>query len=304
MPKLHRYTTDWSNLCIIMNTLPIRKLSTLAAAATVLALFGTGTAQASAPAAPAAVKEASKAQHTQAAAAVPYGKRAATHNPLYRTGRISVSNCSAGQIRSGSAASYRRFMTKVNTCLNNAWARQFRKARLPFAKPRLRFVTGKVSSPCGRWPTGAGGYYCSANKTMYIGVTRKVVRDAFELGSAQFMAHEYAHHVQTVSKIGPNYYFPTHNRARGSAKLLLSRRFELQADCMASAFLRSVQSSLPVNSSEWRSMNDWTRKNGHKAWPTNDHGKGYSQAFWAQRGFDSGGPGGCNTWAVSSGRVA
>ncbi|MDF5757922.1 neutral zinc metallopeptidase [Spongiactinospora sp. TRM90649] len=287
-----------------MNTLPIRKFSTLAAAATVLALLGTGTAaQASATAAPAAVKEAEQTQRA-VQASVPYGKRAATHNPLYRTGRISTANCAAGTLRKGSSASYKRFMTKINTCLNNAWARQFRKARLPFAKPRLRFVTSKVSSPCGRWPTGAGGYYCSSNRTMYIGVTRKVVGQGFGLGSAQFMAHEYAHHVQTISKIGPNYYFPSFNRARGSAKLLLSRRFELQADCLASAFLRSVQGSLPVNSTEWQGMVDWTRKNGHKAWPKNDHGKGYSQASWMQRGFSSGGPGGCNTWTASLSRVA
>ncbi|MCG5213971.1 neutral zinc metallopeptidase [Streptosporangium soli] len=284
-----------------MNTLPISKLSSLIAAAAVLTLLGAGTAEASGATAPAATKE-TQQQNTRQA--VPQGKRAATHNPIYRTGLLSRINCRPGSIRTGSAASYKTFMSRVNTCLNNSWARQFKKAKLPFSKPRLRFVTSRVSSPCGRWPSGAGGYYCSSNKTMYIGVTKKILRDPFDLGLAQFMAHEYAHHVQTVSGIATNYYFPVHARARGSAKLALSRRFEVQADCMASAFLRSVQSSLPVNSQEWSGMVDWTSKNGHKGWPTNDHGKGYTQAYWMKRGFSTGGPSGCNTWTAPNGRVA
>jgi predicted metalloprotease len=282
-----------------MNSLPIRKLSSLVAAAAVLALLGAGTAEASGTSVPAATKEVQQAQQ-----APPRGKLAATHNPLYKTGLLLRVTCQPGSIRKGSSASYRNFMTRVNTCLNNSWTRQFKKAKLSFSKPRLRFVSTKVSSPCGKWPTGAGGYYCSSNRTMYIGITKKILSDPFELGLAQFMAHEYAHHVQTVSGIGPNYYFPTHARARGSAKLALSRRFEVQADCMASAFLRSVQSTLPVNSAEWQGMVDWTAKNGHKTWPTNDHGKGSTQAYWMKRGFSAGGPSACNTWTAANARVS
>ncbi|GAA5080297.1 hypothetical protein HNP84_000725 [Thermocatellispora tengchongensis] len=283
-----------------MNTLPIRKLSSLVAAAAVLALVGAGTAEATATAAPAAQKEVQQGQ-TQAP---PRGKAAATANPLYRTGLLPRITCSPGEIRPGSAASYKAFMSRVNTCLNTSWARQFRKAGLSFSKPRLRFATSRVSSPCGRWPSGAGGYYCSSNRTIYIGVTKRVLREAFELGLAQFMAHEYAHHVQTIAGIGPNYYFPAYSRARGSAKLLLSRRFELQADCLGAAFVRSVADTLPVNPQEWDGMVQWTRENGAKTWPTNDHGKGYSQAYWLEKGFAAGGPGGCNTWTVSARRVA
>lgn len=286
-----------------MNTLPISTTSSLVGAAVLLSLLGTGTAHASAPAA-SAVQPVAKEVHQTVTQAPPRGKAAATHNPLYRTGPLPRLNCSPGEIRPGSAASYKRFMTRVTTCLNNAWARQFKKAKLPFSKPRLRFTTKRVSSPCGRWPVGAGGYYCSGNRTIYIGITKRVLRDAFELGSAQFMAHEYAHHVQTLSGIGPNYYFPLSIRTSGSQRLALSRRFELQADCLGSAFLRSVRDTLPVDPLEWQGMLDWTRENGHKSWPTNDHGKGYSQVYWLKRGYAAGGPSGCNTWTAPARRVA
>ncbi|MBG0830829.1 neutral zinc metallopeptidase [Planomonospora sp. ID67723] len=235
---------------------------------------------------------------TAPARTVVQGRAAATANPLYRTGRMPAVRCSAGTIRPGSAASYRSFMTRVNGCLGRAWAAQFKKAGLPFTPPRLRFVSSRVSSPCGGWPAGAGGYYCSGNRTMYIGVTRKVLKNPYGPNHAQFMAHEYAHHVQQLAGIMP-YYGQAAWSARSSARLALSRRLELQADCLASAFLRGAADDLEVTREHWNAMIEWTAANGHKTWPTNDHGKGRSQAFWMQRGFRSGSPASCNTWTAS-----
>ncbi|MFC7649633.1 neutral zinc metallopeptidase [Streptosporangium lutulentum] len=194
-------------------------------------------------------------------------------------------------------------MTRVNRCLNQTWKTQFRKAKLPFSQPRLRFVTSRVSSPCGRWPTGAGGYYCSANRTMYIGVTRKTLKDAYGPNHAQFMAHEYAHHVQQLAGILP-YYGQSAWKAKPSAKLALSRRLELQADCLAAAFLRGVAADLPVTRQHWNSMIQWIAANGDKTWPRNDHGKGRSQAYWMERGFSSGSPASCNTGLASARSVS
>lgn len=234
---------------------------------------------------------------------VPRGRTAATANPLYRTGTLPTLRCGAGQIRAGSAASYRYFMTRVNRCLNLAWKTQFRKARLPFSQPALRFVTSKVSSPCGRWPTGAGGYYCSSNRTIYIGVTRAVLKNPFGPNHAQFMAHEYGHHVQNLAGI-MNYYGQSIWRARTSTKLAFSRRLELQADCLGSSFLRQVSADLPVEQEQWDSMVQWVAQNGHKTWVSNDHGRGRSQAYWMNRGFNAGSPSACNTWTAPSRTVA
>ncbi|GGS51994.1 peptidase [Planobispora rosea] len=231
------------------------------------------------------------------------GRAAATDNPLYRTGAMPVLRCPAGTIRAGSASSYRSFMSRVNRCLGRAWTIQFRRAGLPFSPPKLRFVTSRVGSPCGRWPAGAGGYYCSTDRTMYIGVTRKVLKNPYGPNHAQFMAHEYAHHVQHLAGILP-YYAQATWRATSPGRLAFSRRLELQADCLASAFLRGAATDLKVTREHWNAMIEWTAENGHKAWPTNDHGLGRSQALWMQRGFASGSPASCNTWTAARSKVS
>ncbi|SDH33452.1 hypothetical protein SAMN05421505_11468 [Sinosporangium album] len=292
---------------LTMNSLPKRKLSSLFAVTSVCALLGTGTALAATPAA-AATSAAAAPQQTltgasSEATAPPRGRTAAVANPLYRSGALAPSTCAPTPTRAGSTASFRAYATKVTTCLNASWAAQFKKAKIPFSKPRLRFVTSRIMTPCGRWNKGATGVYCGTNRTVYIAITKRNLSDPFDLGLAQLVAHEYAHHVQYVSGILP-YYWQQAARSSGSAKLLLSRRSELQADCLASAFLRSASTSLPVEQEEWDGMIRWTKKNGHKGWPTNDHGKGTSQAYWMQRGFNAGSPSACNTWSASSSRVA
>lgn len=300
-----------------MSTLPFSQLSSLTVASLAFSLVtGVGPADAEAPSAP-LTSSAAKAPVSAASAVktsttdvsvtkrltVPRGRVAATANPLYRTGTLPTMRCGAGQIRAGSAASYRYFMTRVNRCLNLAWKTQFRKVGLPFAQPTLRFVGSRVSSPCGRWPKGAGGYYCSTNRTIYIGVTREVLKNPFGPNHAQFMAHEYGHHVQQLAGI-MNYYGQSVWRARPSTKLAFSRRLELQADCLGSAFLRQVSDDLPVEQDQWDSMVRWVSENGAKTWASNDHGRGRSQAYWMEHGFGAGSPSGCNTWTAPSRTVA
>jgi predicted metalloprotease len=306
-----------------MDTLPPRRPSLLLLASLVFLVAGAGiviiatpsftpsTTPPAAEAAPPASRAVPPPAKAPSAAKVPLakeraapsGRAAATASPLYRVGAMPKVRCRAGQIQPGSAASYRFFMTGVNRCLNLAWKTQFKKARLPFSPPKLRFVTSQVSSPCGRWPTGAGGYYCSVNRTIYIGVTRKILKDAYGPNHAQFMAHEYAHHVQQLAGILP-YYGQSSWHAKPSARLALSRRLELQADCLASAFLREAAGSLSVTLQHWDAMVQWISANGDKTWPRNDHGKGRNQAYWMERGFASGSPASCNTGLASARSVS
>lgn len=298
-----------NNLCPTMRTLPLRQLSPLLAASVLFTLVtALDAANAATPAnIPAsAVQQVATVSKTAAVVreqAPPRGRVAATNNPLYRTSPLPTMRCQAGQIRAGSAASYKTFMTRITRCLNLAWKTQFKKAKLPFSHPKLRFSTSRVNTPCGRWPSSAGGLYCSANRTIYIGVTRQVLKNPGAANHAQFMAHEYGHHVQQLAGI-LNYYNQSAWRAKSSAKLAFSRRLELQADCLGSAFLRQISDDLPVEPEQWEAMVRWINTNGHKNWPKNDHGKGSSQAYWMERGFDAGSPSGCNTWTAPSRRVA
>ncbi|WP_214320192.1 neutral zinc metallopeptidase [Nonomuraea sediminis] len=271
----------------------MRKLTSLLAAGVVLALAGAGTASAQAA-------EASNEASQQAAN--PSGKAAAVNNPLYKTGRLAGSNCSPGSLPKGSVAAYRHFLTAVTNCLNRSWGTQFKKAGLTFSSPRLRIITKKMRTPCGPWSVGADGIYCSSDRTMYMLITKTQLRDPFALGITRLMAHEYGHHVQNMSGIW-SYYWAARNASGHSGQLQLSRRSELQAECLSSVFMSTVHDSLPIDDREWDYTVNWFRQHGADSWPENDHGKGPTIAAWMNRGYNSGSPGACNTWKVSSGYV-
>ncbi|WP_343947831.1 neutral zinc metallopeptidase [Nonomuraea longicatena] len=230
--------------------------------------------------------------------AAPRGRAAAMNNPLYRSGRLADSGCAPGDLPRGSTAAYRKFLQRVTNCLNATWSTQFRKARIPFTKPRLRIVTGKVRTACGPWSSGADGIYCPTDRTMYMLITKKQLRQPYPLGISRLMAHEYGHHVQQISGIW-SYYWSARSASGKSGQLLLSRRSELQAECFSAAFMSTVQDTLPVDPQQWEGTVDWFHKNGHKAWAQNDHGRGPTQATWMRRGFQHASPGACNTWKVS-----
>ncbi|WP_084957798.1 neutral zinc metallopeptidase [Thermoactinospora rubra] len=285
-----------------MRTNPVKSLTSLVVAGLVVGLAGTGTASAAAqPAAALTAPPAGTA--APALAAPPTGKAAATANPLYKTGRLADSQCSPGDLPAGSTAAYRRFLQRVTNCLNKSWASQFKKAGLAFSKPRLLIVTKKVRTPCGPWLSGASGLYCSANKTMYMLITKQDLRRPFPVGITRLMAHEYGHHVQQMAGIW-SYYWSVRSRAGKSAALQLSRRAELQAECFSSVFMSVHADTLPVGQDDWDAVVNWFRQHGGEIFPQNDHGTGASQAAWMKRGFAYGAPGACNTWTAGARQVA
>ncbi|NRQ40296.1 hypothetical protein HII36_52010 [Nonomuraea sp. NN258] len=286
-----------------MNHIPLSRLAgaglafLVAAASQVFVLTGPATASA----APVQAQQIAlpSVQAAGAAQSLAADKRLATANRIYKTGRLANVNCSPGSLPSGSTNAYRRFLTRVTDCLNRAWSAQFRKARMPFSKPRLRIVTSKVNTACGRWSVGAQGFYCSGDRTMYMLISKTELRRPFPLGITRLMAHEYGHHVQQISRIWA-YYWPAASRASRAQKLQLSRNSELQAECFSAVFMSTMRGGGLFTEADWDYTVDWFRKNGAKAWPQNDHGRGPTQAAWMTRGYNSGAPGSCNTWAVST----
>ncbi|QYC42161.1 Putative neutral zinc metallopeptidase [Nonomuraea coxensis DSM 45129] len=267
----------------------------LAVAATSQVFTFPGVANASASSRTTSVTQAQQTATTNTTA---LNKGLATNNRIYRTGRLAQVNCNPGSLPTGSTSAYRRFLTRVTDCLNRAWATQFRKAGMPFSKPRLRIITRKVGNACGGWATGAAGFYCSGDRTMYMLITKRELRQPFPLGIARLMAHEYGHHVQNISKIW-NYYAAANARAGKAQRLQLSRNSELQAECFSAVFMSTQRGGSLFTEQEWDGTVEWFRQNGAKAWPQNDHGRGPTQAAWMTRGYNSGSPGACNTWAAS-----
>jgi predicted metalloprotease len=98
-------------------------------------------------------------------------------------------------------------------------------------------------SGCGDASAAMGPFYCPLDEKVYIdlGFYRELARRfgaAGEFANAYVIAHEVGHHVQHVLGIAPR--VRAAQERDPEARNALSVRLELQADCLAGAWARSV----------------------------------------------------------------
>ncbi len=102
--------------------------------------------------------------------------------------------------------------------------------------PQINFVKAIRPSHCYGLYVGTGPVYCSGNNTVFVS-TEEMTRLSQRLGSAAdagmafLVAHELGHHVQKIT--GRFRTLQAMARANPEHIRQLSRRFELEADCLA-----------------------------------------------------------------------
>ncbi|MCO6011506.1 neutral zinc metallopeptidase [Actinoallomurus purpureus] len=234
-------------------------------------------------------------------------RQAAVSGPLYDSGALDPVGCALPAIREHDDESMRVFLDRLSDCLDEAWRRQFAKAALPgFAAPHRVFWSESGTSPCGSYPApGAAAFYCPANDTMYVGLGDVVETADGEPVShyavyARVIAHEYGHHVQEdagILEYGHRLMVDAATAARNEA----SRRIELQAQCLAGAFLSAERDSLPMTAAQYRAVLADARARGDEDEPADqrDHGTGAHYAGWLARGYTQRVLSSCNTWTAS-----
>ncbi|WP_018657498.1 neutral zinc metallopeptidase [Actinomadura flavalba] len=237
-------------------------------------------------------------------------REAATASRLYRTGELRPVQCRLPAL-TGEPGSMRGFMDELSDCLDASWTGQFDRGGLRYAPPRRVFWEQPGRSPCGSYPSpGASAFYCPANNTMYVGLRHVVEASAGEslrnyAVFARVVAHEYGHHVQDRAGILA-YGHRQMERAAPAARTETSRRIELQAQCLAGAFLGAERATLPLTRRQYAAMMADVRSRGDDRKPAaeRDHGSGRNYAGWLAEGVRSRGPAACNTWVVDSARVS
>ncbi|WP_120078400.1 neutral zinc metallopeptidase [Aurantiacibacter odishensis] len=125
------------------------------------------------------------------------------------------------------------------TSLNETWQQRFEEAGFgnEFRQPTLRFATAQqFRTGCGTGSVGMGPFYCPADETMYIDVAfydqlAQMAGDGGDFARLYVVAHEYAHHVQTVTGISNQIRSAQAQNPR--AQNQLSVMMELHADCYA-----------------------------------------------------------------------
>ncbi len=119
-------------------------------------------------------------------------------NPVYA---IKVpAECPAQSIPSGKA-SFRTQVKALVDCENTAWRKALAATPVTFSKPKVVFYNTTQASPCGRLGTVYPAAYCTGDRTLYFSTAAYAQGRYYRLAVAQFVMHEYAHHVQELAGI-------------------------------------------------------------------------------------------------------
>lgn len=203
--------------------------------------------------------------------------------------RLGRSACPETPMSSGGIPRSREYLTAIMKCLDRSWSAYFKRTGRTFRKPVVRYYDEPVREVCGlAWPAHAAAFYCIGRDTLVLPLTGGWIEGRADLYPFKVAAHEYGHHVQSLL---------------GVRKGTQSRRYELQADCLAGAFLGSVWPSLSRTRQDWTALLDATRAAGDEG-EEHTHGTGANRVRWLDRGYRAVSPAACDTWSAPASRVS
>ena len=172
--------------------------------------------------------------------------------------------------------------------LNEYWDYQFSSgefAKRPetYARPRAMALTVSLR-PCGSASPMDGPFYCPSDETVYLDTAflGKLDQGVGDFGVAYGIAHEWAHHVQSLLGIVPK------NSAREKGQHY-GYEHELQADCLAGMWARYMQAYL-----EPGDLEEAVLVAVNLGDPTHGSGRGRMDAF--MRGFRHSSALECGIW--------
>ncbi|MEV7006417.1 neutral zinc metallopeptidase [Streptosporangium sp. NPDC051022] len=223
-------------------------------------------------------------------------------SPLLKTGRLAATSCPEPPIVDGGVPRTREYLTAAVRCLNGSWSAHFAQAGLRFRRPAVRFYEEPAERVCGvPWPTGAAAFYCTERGTLVFPLTGAWIENRTDLYPLKVAAHEYGHHLQSLTGIRDDY--ETRARSDRTRRAELGRRYELQADCLAGVFLGSVRHSLSRTGQDWRELSEAIRASGDEG-EYRTHGTGADRVRWFERGRRALSPAACDTWTATPSLVS
>lgn len=204
------------------------------------------------------------------------------------------------------------FFTAALPCLEAAWSPALQRANLPYARPNLAFPAGTTwQSPCGTiTKADAPAFYCPANSTLYMpfaGLYTETIGNRPGRYLALF-AHEFGHHVQALSgsfraahqemyDLGPD----------TAAGLEMSRRIELQAQCLGGMFFAAAwngKGSIDDNIIREMLADGYDRGDENARDGKRDHGSKRNSGGWQEHGYKNNRTYQCNTYLSPAAHVS
>ena len=192
------------------------------------------------------------------------------------------------------------------------WIARFKENGLKYREPTLVIYNGATSTACGYGQSAMGPFYCPADEKVYLDLSfyqdmKKNLGGGGDFAQGYVIAHEVGHHVQHLLGISTKMREAQAGASKKEANKL-SVKLELQADCFAGIWGRSIQDQnlLDINDLE-EAMNtaaaigdDRLQKQSQGVVVPDSftHGSSKERQKWFMRGFNTGSINACNTFAA------
>ena len=204
-----------------------------------------------------------------------------------------------------------QFVTFVLNDVQDTWRQVLpRAAGVPYRDAKLVLFRDAVQSGCGNAPSAAGPFYCPVDQKAYIDLgfydelSRRFGAQG-DFAQAYVLAHELGHHVQRL--MGTDARVRQLQESRPNLANDLSVRLELQADCYAGVWANSTdqrrlleQGDVEEGLNAAAAVGDdriQRATRGSVRPESFTHGSSAQRATWFKRGFSSGNPQSCDTFA-------
>jgi len=191
-------------------------------------------------------------------------------------------------------------------CLMAVWVAPVQEAGFVLPRPPVLSYDQPITTACGTSPSmdRAAAFYCPADQRIFYAVDRSVpLFSGTSLTVDSTLAHELGHALQGRSGIllAEWALVQTVDEAAG---LELSRRTELQADCLGGLALNALAAATGLTDLERDQLREDNYSRGDRPGYPRTHGAPESGLRWISQGLGSAEVGGCNTFVVAPEDVA
>jgi predicted metalloprotease len=203
---------------------------------------------------------------------------------------------------------FKDFSVYVFERTQQVWEKTFADQGQPYEHAKLVLYRGGVDTGCGSATSAVGPFYCPADRRVYLDLSfYKDMQSQLDAGGdfawAYVIAHEMGHHVQ--QQLGTNERVNDLMRSHPDDRNELSVRLELQADCYAGVWAKTVYKELEPGDVEEamnasRAVGDDRLQQQSRGSVDPDsftHGTSEQRARWFDRGRQSGQPSDCDTFS-------
>ena len=202
------------------------------------------------------------------------------------------------------------FVAYVVSDIQAFWGETFTASGKDYPETKLvLFDQAGTTSGCGPASPATGPFYCPADQKVYLELgffdelQSRFGAKGGDFAIAYVIAHEFGHHIQTVTGVSQSVQDQTQQDPSRQNELSVLQ--ELQADCLAGVWAFSAASDVEAGDidealsaaaavGDDRIQEATTGRIEKEGWT---HGSAEQRKKWFTTGFTSGDPGACDTFA-------